>query len=189
MRADAARRRARIVEEARRLFAAQGGNVALEAVAEASGVGIATLYRNFESRAALSDAVVLTILGDLRVAADEAVGELQGAGGEAGAAWERFVRRLVALDLGALTAAFAEHAAQHLSDEVRETQASTLSGVEEVLAAGREAHCVRGDVKALELVVLVGTLTRPQPAAVLEAAPELPQRLVDVVLDGLRPRS
>ena len=72
MRADAAKRRQLIVQEARRLFAAHGSDVALEAVAEAAGVGIATLYRNFDSRAALADEVALAILADMRAAGTEA---------------------------------------------------------------------------------------------------------------------
>jgi AcrR family transcriptional regulator len=49
-RADAERNRARVLEEARRLFADQGGAATLEAVARAAGVGIGTLYRHFPTR-------------------------------------------------------------------------------------------------------------------------------------------
>ncbi|QCX27836.1 TetR/AcrR family transcriptional regulator [Nocardioides jishulii] len=184
MRADAARRRARIIDEARRLFAAYGGGVALETVAEAAQVGIATLYRNFESRSALGDEVAQAILGDMRAAAQEA---LAGDGAMTAASWDAYVRRLVDLDLGALTAALAEHADDAFSEAVRMSQDVTLAGVEEVLAAARAADCVRDDIGALELVVLIGMITRPQAEAVHRAAPDLVEHLLAVVLDGMRP--
>src|SRR5918994_5219968 len=53
-RADAARNRARILEAARSLFAGRGvGEVTLEEVARAAGVGKATLFRRFGDRGAL----------------------------------------------------------------------------------------------------------------------------------------
>lgn len=98
MRADAARRRQAIVREASRLFAAQGGGVALETVAEGAGVGIATLYRNFDSRHALADEVALTILGDIGRAADDGLDAITTSPDDA---WTTFVNRLVELNLGA----------------------------------------------------------------------------------------
>jgi AcrR family transcriptional regulator len=53
-RADAARNRARILDAARSLFAERGvGEVSLEEVARAAGVGKATLFRRFGDRGAL----------------------------------------------------------------------------------------------------------------------------------------
>ena len=54
-RADAARNRGKILGAAERLFAEQGsGNVSMEAVAEAAGVGKGTVYRRFGDRATLA---------------------------------------------------------------------------------------------------------------------------------------
>jgi len=53
LRADAARNRERIVAAARELFAERGINAPLEDVAQRAGVGIATLYRRFPTRADL----------------------------------------------------------------------------------------------------------------------------------------
>ena len=54
-RADAARNRGKILDAAERLFAEQGsGNVSMEAVAEAAGVGKGTVYRRFGDRATLA---------------------------------------------------------------------------------------------------------------------------------------
>ncbi len=180
MRADAARRRQAIVKEARRQFAAQGGGVALETVAEGAGVGIATLYRNFESRHALADEVALAILDDIGRAADDGLADITTA---PDAAWMTFVNRLVGLDLGALSAALAEY----VTAAVRTTQAQTLTRVEELLGSAKNAGLVRDDLDALELIVGIGLITRPQPDAVQAATPNLVPRLVSILLAGMRP--
>lgn len=180
MRADAARRRQAIIREARRLFAAQGGGVALETVAEGAGVGIATLYRNFESRHALADEVAFAILNDIGRAADEGLTEIATA---PDSAWTAFVNRLVELDLGALSAALAEY----VTAAVRTTQAQTLARVDELLGSAKNAGLVRDDLDALELIVGIGLITRPQPDAVQEATPNLVPRLVSILLAGMRP--
>jgi len=184
MRADAVRRREAIVRAARLLVAERGSEVALDAVAEAAGVGIATLYRNFGSRGDLLDAVALAILADVRVTVDEALARLSG---QPGAEWESWVRRLVGLDLGALTAALADHVVDALPAPVRAAQEDALSRMTELLAAARGAGLVRADLTALELVIAVGMITRPLPAQVLRAAPDLEERLVSILLAGMRP--
>jgi len=184
MRADAARRRAAILDAARLLVAERGADVALETVAESAGVGIATLYRNFSSRAELLDAVALGVVADVRVAVREA---LAAAPADARAAWESSIRRLVGLGLGALTAALAEHVAAVPSPAVAEAQAGAVAALDELLAAARAAGAVRDDVTPAELMVLIGMLTRPQPEAVSRAAPDLEERLVEFLLAGLRP--
>lgn len=184
MRADAALRRQVIVREARRLFAQHGATIALETIAEASGVGIATLYRNFDSRAALANEVALAILSDMREASSEALLAVEA---QAESAWRDYIDRLVELDLGALTAALSGFVAAGMSDSVRDAQAQTLSGVEDVLAAAQSAGLVRTDFGALELIVGIGMITRPQLAAIHDAAPELIPQLVDIFVTGMRP--
>jgi len=76
------------------------------------------------------------------------------------AAWEGCVHHLVGLDLGALGAA---------------------------LAAAHAAGHVRSDLTAADVVIAVGMITRPQPEAVLRATPGLPERLVDILIAGMRP--
>lgn len=184
MRSDAAKRRQAIIREARRLFAAEGSDVALEHIAEAAGVGIATLYRNFDSRAALADEVSLSILGEIQDAADEALDLI---GSAPDTAWVDFVHRLVDLDLGALAAALADFVADEISGPVRDSQARTLAGVEKLLAAARSEGLVRPDLGALELVLAIGMITRPQPDAIRQATPGLVPQLVSIFLAGMRP--
>ncbi len=184
MRSDAARRRQALVREARRLFASEGSGVALETIAEAAGVGIATLYRNFDSRAALADEVALSILDDIQHAADDA---LESIGSSPESAWADFVHRLVGLDLGALAAALAEFVADEISGTVRDSQVRTLAGVEKLLAAARSEGLVRPDLGALELVLAIGMITRPQPEAIRMVTPNLVPQLISIFLAGIRP--
>ncbi|HYS35566.1 MAG TPA: helix-turn-helix domain-containing protein, partial [Pseudonocardiaceae bacterium] len=53
LRADAERNRAALAAAAREVFAEQGLDAPLEHIAKRAGVGIATLYRNFPTRATL----------------------------------------------------------------------------------------------------------------------------------------
>ncbi|MFE6922062.1 TetR/AcrR family transcriptional regulator [Nocardia sp. NPDC057663] len=62
LRADAFTSIARIIDAARRLFAAEGGSATLAHIAREAGVGIATLYRHFPNREALARAVYERIL-------------------------------------------------------------------------------------------------------------------------------
>lgn len=183
MRADAQRRRDSIVREARRLFAFHGQDVALEAVAAAAGVGIATLYRNFESRTALADAVTLAILDDIQAATQQALDAL---GQSAERAWRDYVHRLVELDLGALSAALSGLVDHGPAEPIGRAQIAALAGVEQLLDALQQAGLVRADLAAVELVLGVGLLTRPQSEAIRSAVPRLQERLVRVLLDGMR---
>ncbi|MFZ2173908.1 MAG: TetR family transcriptional regulator [Rhodococcus sp. (in: high G+C Gram-positive bacteria)] len=184
MRSDAAKRRQAIIREARRMFAAHGSDVALESIAAAAGVGIATLYRNFDSRAALADEVALAILGDMQRAAAEALDAIDST---PEAAWVGYVHRLVELDLGALSAALGEFVVDELSESVSDAQERTLAGVEELLGAAKSARLVRSDLGALEFVLAIGMITRPQPEAIRAIAPNLVPQLISIVLAGMRP--
>ena len=102
-------------------------------------------------------------------------------------AWAKYVQRLVELDLGALSGALTEFVAHELPESVRRAQEITLAGVEDVLDSARSAGAVRADLGALELVLGIGMITRPQPAAIRTVAPDLVPRLVSIMLAGMRP--
>ncbi len=186
MRADAAQRREAIVDAARQLFAAAGGGVALDAVADAAGVGIATFYRNFESREALVEKVALAILADLEAATRDFITRWTLGADDPTEVWHAYVVRLVDLDLGALVAALSADLADGLPGPVRVAQDNAATCVEEALAHARTAHLVPTDLGAVEFVVGLGVVTRPQSVAVTQAAPHLLYRLVEVMVAGLK---
>lgn len=182
MRSDAERRRAALVREARALFAAHGGSVPLETIAEASGVGIATLYRNFATRGELADAVALSILDDIRAASARALDRF----GSDPDAWHAFVTDMIGLELGALADALALRAPAELTRAVQDAQDAALAQVAEVLAAARREGDVRADLDAVEFVLAIGLITRPQPDALHARAPQLTPRLAAIFEAGLR---
>ena len=176
MRADAAERRTRLLAQARRLFAEHGSDISLDAIADASEVGIATLYRNFPSREALVVAVVLDTLADIDAVVGEANALLPGGTEQA---WERLLSGLVHLNLGALTAALGSHFGAQLPTKIVRAQQSSLAGLDGTLGQLAARRAVRADLSALQLVVAIGTITRPQPAAIHAAAPALVEQLLE----------
>ena len=88
LRADARRNRERVLEAARAAFAERGLEAQMDEIARAAGVGVGTVYRHFETKEALLEAVALEPLGELiercRAALEEA---------DAGAALEGRRRR------------------------------------------------------------------------------------------------
>ncbi|MFE3255772.1 TetR/AcrR family transcriptional regulator [Nocardia sp. NPDC059091] len=58
LRADARRNRARVLEVAESVFAAQGVEVPIEEVARTAGVGVGTVYRHFPTKNDLVEAIV-----------------------------------------------------------------------------------------------------------------------------------
>ena len=67
LRADAQRNRARILEAAEAVFAAEGIEVPVDVIAEKAGVGVGTLYRHFPTKERLCEAILLERLADLTV--------------------------------------------------------------------------------------------------------------------------
>ena len=123
-------------------------------------------------------------LDAVAAAADEALDRMSD---EPEAAWHAYVRRLVQLDLGALSAALTEHLTDDMSAHVRAAQTTTLAGVGDVLGAARAAGLVRHDLEPLDLVLGIGLITRPLPEPVARDVPDLVPRMVDIVLAGMRP--
>ncbi|MGW7674333.1 TetR/AcrR family transcriptional regulator [Streptomyces sp. NPDC054775] len=75
LRADARRNRARLLEAAREAFAGQGIDVPLTTVARRAGVGAATLYRHFPTRATLVTAAFAEQLALCANALDDALND------------------------------------------------------------------------------------------------------------------
>lgn len=164
MRADAAARRARLVQAARRLAAQHGAEVPLDRVAAAAEVGIATLYRNFPGRPELMDAVALAVVEDVVAAGRRAAAALE-AEEEPRQVWTDLVRELLALDLGALAEALDAHRRQDVGTAVLEARDGAVQVLGGVLERLQTAQAVRADLTVPELVSAIGVITRPQPGA------------------------
>lgn len=185
MRADAAQRREAIISSARHVFAERGGDVALEAVAAASNVGIATLYRNFPSRDDLIRAVIDDMVREILEMVAEARASVEK---DPEGAWKGLLAGLMGMELGALTDGLGLQAGTGTGTGTGEAsplvdvQQPALNALEELLTILKRTNAVRKNITALEVVVAVATMTRPQVAAIREAAPGVPGQLAEAYL-------
>ncbi|MGY1682425.1 TetR/AcrR family transcriptional regulator [Geodermatophilus sp. SYSU D01176] len=153
--------------------------VAMSQIAERAGIGRATLYKYFADLDAVLRAwherQVGRHLEQLVAAADGA---------------HRDVRARLAAVLRAYATSTGRHdgsplaVSLHGGEHVGRAHAHLRAFIGDLLAEGVRAGCVRGDVPADELVGYV--LAASSAAAGLRGAAAR-ERLVDVILDGLRP--
>ncbi|MEW1735320.1 TetR/AcrR family transcriptional regulator [Nocardia beijingensis] len=181
LRADARRNRDRLVEVAVRAFSQDGADVTLEAIAKEAGVGIGTLYRHFPTREALVDAAYRNELARLCDSVDGLLGDLPP--DRALRTWmDRFVDYTTTKrGMGdALRAVIASG-----GDPFSESRARLTAAVTSLLRAGEAAGTLRADVPAEDLLVgLSGiSLATESPERREQAG-----RLLDLLVDGLRPR-
>jgi AcrR family transcriptional regulator len=180
MRADAVRNRARILEAAEVVFAAEGIEVPVDLIAEKAGVGVGTLYRHFPTKEKLCEAILLERLGgltdDARALADAE---------DPAAAFFGFIRHMVEegavkrdLIIAVMGAGLEfEESAASVKDDLREAVGVLLTRAQAVGA-------VRQDVTPTGVVSLIGATC--QAAAHTGGAPGCD--LLAIVCDGLRPQ-
>ena len=182
LRADAARNRDRLLEVAVRAFAHDGPEVTLDAIAKEAGVGIGTLYRHFPTREALVEAAYRSELSRLCDAVDGLLATM--APDAALRAWmDLFVdymttKRGMADALRAVIASGGNPYAQ--------SRGFLVAAITTLLSAGIESGTLRGDVAAVDVLASMSgiTLSAGEPAQRDQAC-----RLLDLLMDGLRPRA
>jgi len=180
MRADAVKNRARILEAAEEVFAAHGISAPIDMVAEQAGVGVGTLYRHFPTKEALFEAIVLTGLQELAVAATAPADDH-----DAGEAFYAFVRAFATKasmkhDLvDALSAAGID-----IKSQCAMTVVDLEAGLDRMLRSAEDAGAVRKGVTTQEVIGLVVGVCKAADLSSAEAASR--DRMVDIVCDGLR---
>jgi len=179
-RADARRNREKLITAARAAFAAApGGPVALEAIAQQAGVGTGTLYRHFPTREALVEAVYAAELDDVVASASALLGQFPP--DVALRAWmDRYAAFWVTKHalLGTLRAGSAPG---RISLSTRER---VITAITPILARGAEAGSLRTDIRPGDVAVLMLGVFLSTAAC---DAPEQASRLLDLVVDALRP--
>lgn len=181
LRADAARNRQRLLDTAVRAFSHQGAEVTLEAVARDAGVGIGTLYRHFPTREALVEAAYRSELAKLCDAAAELLDRLPP--DRATRAWMDHFIDYLATKRGMAEALRLVIAAG--TNPYAQSRDLLLDALTRLLAAGAAAGTIRSDVAAGD--VLAG-LSGVSLAAAEPGQRDLAGRLLDLLMDGLRPR-
>ncbi|MEV4267584.1 helix-turn-helix domain-containing protein [Kribbella sp. NPDC049584] len=177
-RADAARNYDRLVTAARETFAEHGTDSSLEEIARRAGVGIGTLYRRFPSRTALLEAVYVEEIQSVCDRAYDFDRELEPF--DALAAW---LRSFLGYGLSKgtlaseLTVALGKDSPFFKACKVNVQEAGNL-----LLNKAKAAGEVRAELDLADVMRLVGGINMGR-----DIEPEQANRLLDIVLCGLRP--
>ncbi|RII15925.1 Transcriptional regulator, TetR family [Streptomyces sp. YIM 130001] len=181
-RADARRNREKLVTVARAAFAGADVGVSLEGIAREAGVGIGTLYRHFPTREALVEAVYAAELDEVATSAPALLATSPPE--VALRAWMDGYAEFVAKKHGMADALRAASAAGRIA--MSTTRERVTAAIGTILAAGAESGSLRADVEPAEVTTLLAGVLLVAPA---DNTPEQTGRLLDLVLDALRPRS
>lgn len=182
VRADARRNYDRLLEVAVHAFATDGEHVTLERIAKTAGVGIGTLYRHFATREALVEATYRHELADV---CDAVPGLLQSLPpDQATRAWmDHFIDYLTTKHYmaEALRAVIASG-----GNPFAESRRRLIAAITPLLDAGAVAGTLRSDLDANDVLVAINgvSLAAGQPNQRAQAG-----RLLDLLVDGMRPRT
>jgi AcrR family transcriptional regulator len=177
MRADARRNYEKLVAAARDVFTEDGSGASLEAVADRAGVGIGTLYRHFPTRQALLEAVYAGEVEAMARLADE-LAELP----PWDALSEWFHRYLgFAATKRALMEALLEAAPE--SDVLLLCRTALRKAGTGLIDRAQQAGVVRPDTSFDDVGRMVSGI-----AVVTTSDPGQRVRMLEILLDGLRPR-
>jgi AcrR family transcriptional regulator len=178
-RADARTNRVRVLDAAEEVFGRGGGSASTEEVARLAGVGIATVFRHFPTKAGLLEAVLARRFERLR---DQAQG-LVGAA-DPGRAFFDFFAHMVADASGkiAIAEALADAGGDAPGSAVRASgELERAIGV--LLERAQEAGAVREDVALPEVYALLIGASRAAALARLDE--NVQARALAIVFDGL----
>ncbi|MCR6487499.1 TetR/AcrR family transcriptional regulator [Amycolatopsis sp. OK19-0408] len=182
VRSDARRNREKLVTVARAAFAnAADAPVALEAIAREAGVGIGTLYRHFPTRESLVEAVYAAELDDVTASAPALLAELPPEA--ALRAWMDRYAAFVATKRGMADALRASLASGRIATPV--TRERITGAIGAILAAGARSGTLRGDADPDDVTTMLLGVSLATPSG---SDPERIGRLLDLVMDALRPR-
>jgi AcrR family transcriptional regulator len=176
LRRDAEVNLSRILAAARDVFAEQGYDASMEAIAARAEVGIGTLYRRFPNKADLLNAVVEAARERNRRIAEEVL-----AGVDPGDAVFEFVRRCIAAP--SCWRATISTAPWRSSGTGLEEMAPLLGAL---IERSRRAGTIRPDIEVSDLVVLLMSVR--SIADICDTKSIKPsRRFLELLLDGLRP--
>lgn len=180
-RADAQRNRERILEEAKKVFTREGGEISLDEVARLAGVGPGTLYRHFPTREALLEGVYTAEVEKLAREARELAQALPPA--EALRAW-----MLLFVDYIATKKIIAPALNSMLGGATRvfESSGALIKGaIQALVTRAIENGDMRADLDPLDLLrALVGVSNVASAPDWQDSA----RRLVDILLLGSKPQ-
>jgi AcrR family transcriptional regulator len=175
LRSDAERNRRRLLDAAQALFRERGLDVGVAEIAQRAGVGRGTLFRNFPTKQDLVAAIVIDRMNetaeDVRALLDAP---------DAGEALFGFLEEMVGrqqLDRCLFDAVADTFLA---NEEIRAAHAEIVGGIEELLTRAKEAGAVRGDVAAMDVLLLLKGVFEAA-SALASSEPGMVARQLDLV--------
>ena len=178
LRSDALRNRDALIAVARAAFGSSGQAVPLEDVARGAGVGIGTLYRHFDTREALVEAVYAAELDDVVSSAGSLLDEM--APERALRAWMRRYAEFSVMKRGIVDTLRAGWSSGRIATPTTRERINNAIGA--ILAAGVADGSFRSDLAPDDVTTMVlGVVLSTGPTAPLQQI----ERLFDVVVDGL----
>lgn len=178
VRADAQRNIDALLNAALAVFAAEGVDAPVRAIADRAGVGIATLYRHFPRRA---DLVAAVFRHEVDACADEA--PTMAAAHAPAAALAQWIQRYAAFIATKRGLASALHPGHPSYGALHEYFNSRLQpALRSLLDAAAASGEIRGDLEPEELLGAVASMC-------MQARPDRPEqakRMVALLVDGLR---
>jgi AcrR family transcriptional regulator len=183
MRADARRNYDRLLDAAKAAFAEHGTDAPLDDIAKRAGVGSGTLYRHFPTRMDLIEAVFVQRISNLVVrAADLADGP------DPEGSLLTFLRLIIEQSSSYRGLASALMVALHEkgSQIARSCHTMVYNSGGRLLDRAKQAGVVRADVDLRDLLKLVNGIALATEKDADED-PELVDRLIALLLNGLRP--
>lgn len=179
LRSDARRNRERLIEVASNLFATDGAEIPLEEIARHAGVGIGTLYRHFETREMLLEAVYRRRVEELCDSAPDLLATWPPVG-----ALRTFLRRLVTFVGNSKGVAPALQAMMTTDSTVFDQGRERMTAaVALLLDAAIAQSIVRHDFDAGDILRIMGGICSGSERPGWH---DQSMRLVDLVMDGLR---
>jgi AcrR family transcriptional regulator len=180
-RRDAQRNEALLIAAARELFAEHGVDVRFDEIARRAGLGTATLYRHFPTRAALVEAIFAEQVDEFLSLAQRCL--------DLPDAWQGFVSLLEAIfELKGNDRVLREIFVRFPPGEGRltETRQRMREIFEQILRRAHDQGALRPDFGFPDLAVLLWSFG-PVIDATAETAPTAWRRHLHWLLDGLRP--
>jgi AcrR family transcriptional regulator len=177
-RVDAQRNTGSLLEAAKTAFATSGVDVPAKEIAALAGVGVGTLYRHFPRR---SDLIVAVLEREIDACAD--AGPALSAAHEPIDALEQWLHRYTTFVAAKRGLATALHSGDPAFDALPGYFWERLGPVlSDLLDAAASAGEIRADVSAKDLLTAISLLCHPAP----DTGPEYSQRMVGLLIDGLR---
>ena len=177
MRADARRSRAKLIEAATIAFAENGADAPLEDIARRAGVGIGTLYRHFPTRTDLQAGVFRSQVDAVCTTADQLIGTVSPEQAFAGSV--RAIAGYLVTKRG-LARALIDSLGRD-SELISVCSLRMSDTVDRLLSYAQGSGVLRPDISAKDVLRLVHGIVMA-----CEQSPADTDRLLDVMLDGLR---